>query len=220
VGGVGGAALIRGLRSGGAFGGLLATLGAGLLTRATTNLPTRRLVGLDGGEGTIRVQKTLNVSVPIEQVWALWSNFENFPRFMRHLREVRRLDERRSQWIAAGPAGISVEWNAETTEWLPREKIAWRSVAGSRVTTSGVVRFRRAGDQVTEIDVRLSYTPPAGALGHAVATLFGVDPKHSMDEDMVRLKSLLEDGSTSSGKGRDRVRLEEIEDRQELPPAW
>ena len=36
--------------------------------------------------------------------------------------------------------------------------------------------------------------PPAGALGHTVASLFGVDPKRAMDEDMVRLKYLLEEG--------------------------
>jgi uncharacterized membrane protein len=44
----------------------------------------------------------------------------------------------------------------------------------------------------------MSYTPPAGAIGHAVAALFGADPKRAMDEDMVRLKSILEDGKTTA----------------------
>jgi uncharacterized membrane protein len=48
----------------------------------------------------------------------------------------------------------------------------------------------------TRIQIRLSYNPPAGALGHGVAALLGSDPKRAMDEDLVRFKSLLEDGRT------------------------
>jgi len=40
------------------------------------------------------------------------------------------------------------------------------------------------------------YRPPAGVLGHYVASLFGADPKSEMDDDMVRLKSLIEIGKT------------------------
>jgi uncharacterized membrane protein len=43
----------------------------------------------------------------------------------------------------------------------------------------------------------MTYTPPLGAAGHAVAWLFGADPRHAMHEDLVRFKSLLEDGKTS-----------------------
>ncbi len=220
AGGLGGLALVRGLRSGGLFGGALAALGAGLVTRATTNLSAARLFGVGQSRAGIRVQKTIHVGAPIERVWALWSNYENFPRFMSHLREVRRLDDRRSRWSAVGPAGTTVEWEAVTTLSLPNQAIAWESVEGAPVATTGVVRFWPIDEGGTEIEVRLSYTPPAGALGHAVAVLFGVDPKHSMDDDMVRLKSLLEEGKTTPGTGRERVRLEEIEDRQDLTQPW
>jgi uncharacterized membrane protein len=162
----------------------------------------------------------MTVDAPVEKVWALWSNFENFPRFMRHLREVRRLDDRRSRWSAVGPAGTTVDWEAVTTAWVPNETIAWESVEGGAVATAGVVHFRPVHDGGTVIDVRLSYTPPAGAVGHSVAVLFGVDPKQSMDDDMVRLKSLLEEGRTTAGRAREQVRLEEIEDRQNVPQAW
>src|SRR5687768_7666482 len=101
---------------------------------------------------------------------------------MSHLREVRKIDEGRSHWIAVGPAGVSVEWDAVVTDWVPSQLIAWKSVEGSTVETAGRVRFEPTGDDRTEIDVQLSYNPPAGALGHAVATLFGADPKRAMDE--------------------------------------
>jgi uncharacterized membrane protein len=216
---LGGAAVLRGVRSGGVRGGVVAAVGAGLLSRAATNLSTRRLLGI-GDARHLPIQKTITVRAPVERVWALWSNFENFPRFMSHLRQVTRLDDTRSRWTAVGPAGTTVEWYAVVTDVVPHEKLAWESVEGSSVNTIGVVHFRPAPEGATEIDVRLLYAPPGGALGHAVATLFGVDPKHSMDDDLVRLKSLLEEGKTTPGGSRERVRLDEIEDRQDLPKPW
>jgi uncharacterized membrane protein len=134
----------------------------------------------------------------VDQVWELWNDFEQFPRFMSHFQEIRRLDEDRSRWVAKGPAGIPVEWEAIVTERVPNEVIAWKSVERSTVQTTGRVRFRPTPDGNTEIDVHLSYNPPAGALGHAVAALFGADPKRAVDEDMVRLKTLIEEGNITA----------------------
>jgi len=198
MGTIGAGLMLQGVRSKGAVGRTLSALGLGLLTRAMTNLPARRLVGAGASRRAVDVQKTVVVAAPIERVWELWSEFEQFPSFMSHLREVRRIDENRSHWVASGPAGIPVEWDAVITEWAPNEAMAWKSVEGSTVQTAGRVRFRPTPDGNTEIDVHLSYTPPAGVLGHAIASLFGTDPKHAMDEDMVRLKSLLEEIPSAS----------------------
>jgi uncharacterized membrane protein len=196
LGTLGGILALQGVRTKGPGGRALSMVGLGLLARAATNLPPRRLVGLGAGRRAVDIQKTIGVAAPVDRVWELWSNFENFPRFMSHLREVRKIDENRSHWVAAGPAGIPVEWDAIVTEWVPKQRIAWKSVEGSTVETAGRVRFEPTPEGGTEIDVQLSYNPPAGALGHAVAALFGADPKRAMDEDMVRLKSLLEEGKT------------------------
>jgi uncharacterized membrane protein len=206
VGALGGALALRGTRDG-PVGSALGIIGLGLLARAITNLPPSRLVGVGAGHRAVDLQKTINVAAPVDQVWRLWSNFENFPRFMEHLREVRRIDDKRSRWVAVGPAGIPVEWEAVVTDWVPNELIAWKSLEDSVVDTAGRVRFQPV-DNGTEIDVRISYNPPAGALGHAVASLFGADPKRAMDEDMVRLKSLLEEGKTRAGG--EQVQLEEF----------
>jgi uncharacterized membrane protein len=85
-----------------------------------------------------------------------------------------------------------MEWDAIVTDWVPKQFIGWTSIEGSEVVTSGQVRFRGAADNQTEIDIRLEYAPPAGVLGRAVASLFGDNPKQAMDEDLARLKSLLE----------------------------
>lgn len=213
LGVLGGLIALRGVRGKGMIANTLTLAGVGLVTRAVTNVPPARLVGVGAGRRLVDVQKTVRVSAPVEQVWELWSNFEHFPRFMSHLREVRRTSTERSHWVAAGPGGIPVEWDAVITEWEPRESIGWKSVEGSTVETSGRVRFRPAADGSTEIEIQLSYNPPAGALGHTVASLFGVDPKRAMDEDMVRLKSLLEEGKTRADK--EPVHLDEVIAEQE-----
>ncbi|HEU4452528.1 MAG TPA: SRPBCC family protein [Gemmatimonadales bacterium] len=209
VGGIGGALAARGLRASSLPGFALGAAGVALLARAVTNLPARRLVGVGAGHGAVDVQKVLRVAVPVEEVWALWSNFESFPRFMAHLRDVRRVSDERSHWTAAAPGGVAVEWDAVLTRWEPRQAIAWTSVPGSMVENAGTVQFRRVGDDATEIELRLSYAPPAGALGHAVAALLGGDLRRLLDDDMVRLKSLLEEGKTSAGG--EQVRKKELE---------
>ena len=61
---------------------------------------------------------------------------------MAHLTEVRRSEDGRSHWVAAGPAGIRIEWDAVRTGWVPNEVLAWTSVEGSVVEHSGLVQFR------------------------------------------------------------------------------
>jgi uncharacterized membrane protein len=180
MGVVGGLLTLGGVRGRGAAGPVLATLGAGVLTRAALNLPPRRLTGVGAGPRAVDVQKVINVNAPVDRVWELWSNFENFPRFMRHLVDVKRTGDNRSHWVARGPAGARVEWDAVTTAWQPNDLIAWESVPGSAVANTGRVRFRSNPDGTTQIDVRISYNPPGGALGHAVAAVFGADPKRAM----------------------------------------
>lgn len=208
LGAIGGFLTLRGARTRGPGGKALSAIGLGLLARAATNLPSRRLVGVGAGRRAVDVRKTLTVNAPVDRVWELWSNFENFPRFMSHLREVRKIDDRQSHWVAAGPAGVPVEWDAVITEWIPKQLIAWKSVEGSTVDTAGRVGFRPTLDDQTEIDLQMSYDPPAGVIGHAIASLFGTDPKRAIDEDTMRLKSLVEEGKTSASGGP--VRLDEV----------
>jgi uncharacterized membrane protein len=129
-------------------------------------------------------------------VFEFWSDYERFPRFMSHLKEVRDLTNGRSHWVAGGPGGLSVSWDSEIVESIPNQLIKWRSVPGSFVETEGQVRFDPDPDGGARVSLRMYYKPPAGVLGHYVASLFGADPKREIDEDMVRLKSLIEVGRT------------------------
>jgi len=194
-GGLGGAAALTGIRNRGPWGWAGAIGGAALMARAIVNKPFRRLFGLSGA-GVVDFDKTIHFDAPVEEVYAFWANFENFPKFMTHLKEVHPLKDGRSHWVAAGPGGISIPWDAEITEQRNNELLAWTSVPGSLIRTAGLVRFDREPDGRTRVQIRMSYCPPVGIFGHAVAWMFGADPKSEMDDDLVRLKSLLEFGKT------------------------
>jgi len=194
VGGVGAGLMLAGTRARGAASLALELLGGGLLLRAATNRELAALVGTADVTKGVTVQKTINVNAPVERVFTFWRDYQNFPRFMTHVREVQVLDEQRSRWIVAGPAGVPIGWISEVTHVAPNERIEWRAETGSPVRHSGVVRFCENGNGGTRVDIQLCYVPPAGAIGHAVARVFGADPKSEMDADLMRMKTLIETG--------------------------
>jgi uncharacterized membrane protein len=120
---------------------------------------------------------------------------------MRHLESVQAVGER-SHWRAKGPAGMSVEWDAEIVTDQENEWIAWRSLEGSDVENSGSVRFTRApGARGTEVRVQLQYNPPGGRLGRGLAWLFGEEPDQQIHEDLRRFKQLMETGEVPLSDG-------------------
>jgi uncharacterized membrane protein len=148
------------------------------------------------------VERVTTINRPIEEVYAFWRRLENLPRFMRHLESVQATGPKQSHWRARGPAGMTVEWDAEILQDRENEWIAWRSLEGSDVQNSGSVRFSRApGARGTEIRVQLQYSPPAGALGRTIARLFGEEPDQQIHEDLHRLKQLLETGEIPISDG-------------------
>lgn len=138
-----------------------------------------------------------------EELYAFWRRFDNLPRFMEHLESVEVKSDTLSHWKAKGPAGSHVEWDAEITEEVPNEMIAWRSVEGSDVANAGMVRFRRApAGRGTEVEVHMEYAPPAGVLGSKIAKLFGEEPERQMREDLRRFKQLMEAGEVATVTGQ------------------
>ena len=192
AGGAGAALMLAALRARGGLCALLGVSGGALLARAAANRDLASLLGF--GRRGISVQKTIYVAAPVERVFDFWTDYQNFPRFMHHVRDVRPMADNRSHWVVAGPAGVPVQWTAEVTRVLPGELIEWRSISDSDVRHEGAVRFVATSDGGTRLSVHLSYLPPAGAFGHAVATMFGADPKSEMDADLMRMKSMIETG--------------------------
>jgi len=189
---VGGSLLtLYGLKRKGLAGPILSTAGLLLTARGMTNLDTNSLLGLGTRGNGIRVQKTVNINAPIDEVYRFWHNFENFPLFMDHVKEIS-VENGISNWKVAGPAGSSMEFQSHITRDVPNESIAWETIPDSQIHHSGVVRFEENWDGGTRVTVQLIYLPPAGVVGHKVAELFGVDPRQAMQDDLTRLKALLE----------------------------
>jgi uncharacterized membrane protein len=190
--------------------GILLPIGGNLITRAVSGrCPINRALGRNTaredrtspmssvarGQG-IKVERSITVNRPQAEVYRFWRQLENLPRFMDHLESVTVIDENRSHWIAKAPAGTKVEWDASIHNEIEDELIAWRSLPGSDIDNAGSVHFTPADGDATEVRVVLSYDPPAGRVGAAVAKLLGEEPGTQVDEDLRRFKQVMESSKT------------------------
>lgn len=184
---------------------VLAPLGVGLIGRAVSGrsllnralgrnsaatLRTSPVSSLERGEGT-RIDRTVLIARPAAELYRFWRQFDTLPRFMDNLESVTLLDGRRSHWVAKGPLGARVEWDAEVHNEIPNELIAWRSLPGSEVDQAGSVHFMPAAEG-TEVRVVLRYAAPAGKVGDTVARLLGDDPSQQIADDLRRFKQVME----------------------------
>lgn len=192
MGATGGALLINALAGRRSALGFLGGIGgAALIARSSANMPIDRLVGVR--RPAVELQKCIDVAAPVEQVFETFSQLERFPEFMTHVHEVRVRGDGTSQWTVEGPAGRTISWEAVTTRLEPNRLIAWRTLPGSAVEHAGLLRFEQKQGG-TRVLVTMNYTPPGGALGHAIARLFGADPKSELNDDLMRMKVFLETG--------------------------
>ena len=180
--------------------------GALLAMAATGYCPFYHALGIDNAhKGTaqpsdyynegIHVVVSYVIAKPPEELFQFWRNFENLPRFMTHLKSVTCQGPTRSHWVARGPAGIDVEWDAEIINEEPNRLISWRTVGEADVDSAGTVLFVPTADERgTRVHVNLDYIPPAGRAGMAIAKIFGDDPAQLIRDDLRRFKQLMETG--------------------------
>jgi uncharacterized membrane protein len=211
----GGALTVIGLTRGGWGRAALLVAGAGLIWRGATGhcevydafkISTARVrqgdPSVHHGDG-IKVEKSVTVNKPAEELYRFWRNFENLPRFMNHLESVRVTGEKTSHWVAKAPAGMAAEWDAEIINEHENELISWRSLEGSEVPNAGSVRFEKAPNgRGTVVKVAINYEPPAGKLGALVAKLFGEEPEQQVMEDLRHFKQVMEAGELPSTEGQ------------------
>ena len=200
---LGGSALaIYGLSRRSAGGAALAAAG-GLLALGSSRFSSH-------SSSEIHAEASFTVNVSPEEAFRFWTNLENLPRFMSHLHEVRKIDDRRSEWIARGPMQLRIKWTAEIVDRRENEWIVWRSDSLA-FPNNGSVQFRPApGNRGTEVTVAVQYQPPAGAVGKAFAQLFGKDPSQTIYEDLRHFKQLIETGEIATTVGQPHGRRSKI----------
>jgi uncharacterized membrane protein len=190
-------------------GGSLALLGlsrrskSGIAIAAAGGLLTYAGAKAGARQRELIARSSILLNCTPEQAYEFWSKFENLPLFMRHLESVTLLGETRSRWIAIGPLGKRVIWDAEIAFDRKDDVIAWRSLPDSEIYVDGIVKFRNApANRGTIITVVVVYQPPAGAIGAALARILGKDPSFMMRQDLRRLKALIEAGEIPTVEGQ------------------
>lgn len=145
------------------------------------------------------IEESVTVARSPRELYAIWRDFERLPDILSHVKMVRADTPRRSHWVVEGPAGSDIAWESSVIEDIPGQKIRWRSGPDAEVENEGTVEFVGAPDgDSAEVLVHMSYRAPAGALGDAVATLFGKDPGKQVREDLRNFKERVEAGTFAS----------------------
>lgn len=123
------------------------------------------------------------------EVFAAWADLESFPTFIKQLKSVTRTGPSTTHWVAEGPMGVSVEWDAETTTFEPGKRIGWNSHHGSDVRTSGQVTFNQLPSNQTEVTVIFQHATEnlKGKAGHLLADIDGI-----LEEALRRFKAHVE----------------------------
>lgn len=142
----------------------------------------------------INIRTSLVVNKPKDEVYAFWRKLENLPLFMKHLASVTEIDSKHSHWEAVIPGNIGkIKWNAEIVKEEPGYLIGWQSIPNSMINNAGKVMFHDAmGGQGTELEVVISYHPPAGELGSGAAKLLNPVFEKLIRQDVMNFKEYIE----------------------------
>jgi len=179
--------------------GLVQTvLGGFLLYRGTTgNCPGYTALGKTGDAthaDSVNIRTSMIVNRPRQEVYQFWRRLENLPKFMKHLLVVKELDAKRSHWEATIPGNVgTLKWDAEIVKERDNELIGWQSTANATIENAGKVEFKDIdGGQGTELDVVISYRPPAGDVGSGIAKLLNPVFEKIIKQDILNFKQYIE----------------------------
>ncbi len=148
-----------------------------------------------------------------EEIFSFWRDFRNLSYFMKDVEEVIETSPIRSHWVVKLKNGMKAEWDAVVTQEVPGVMIAWKSLNGSDVDTTGSVWFTglpfNRGSVVT---LTMDYSVPGGKLGEIATKLMGEDPDSLAQINLHRLKAYLETGEVPTVAGQP-------SGREELPES-
>jgi uncharacterized membrane protein len=142
-----------------------------------------------------RVEGSIEVEAPVEQVYEYWHTLENLPQFMTNVEEVRSTGAGTTHWRVKGPLGTSLEFDARTTQDEPNQAIGWNTEDGE-VQTSGQVRFQQVTENRTRVEVQMNYWDTPGGRAGEVASRLVANPQIMMQQDLQNFKEIIEGTAT------------------------
>ena len=142
------------------------------------------------------VESSIDVNVDVSTAYDQWTQFETFPQFMEGIESVTQIDDEHVHWVAE-IAGERQAWDAEITEQVPDQRIAWTATTGK--PNGGIVTFQSLGESSCRINLRMTYEPE-GLLENAGDALGLVDRR--VKGDLGRFKRFVESRGESTGSWR------------------
>ncbi|MER0449959.1 SRPBCC family protein [Streptomyces sp. Edi4] len=147
-----------------------------------------------------KVEESIEVEVPVRTAYDQWTQFESFPHFMDGVERIEQRTDKMTHWVTK-IGGVTKEFEAEITEQIPDERVAWTTLDGE-VRQAGVVTFHRLSDTKTKVMLQLDYEPEG--LKENVGDKLGV-VKRQVTGDLKRFKEFIEDRGRETGAWRGQV---------------
>ena len=142
-----------------------------------------------------RISESIEIDLPVHNVYNQWTQFEDFPHFMEGVESVKQLDDTRLHWVAEF-GGTRREWDAKIVDQTPDSHIAWE---GSPEDPSGAVTFEPIADNRTRVTLEFDWEP-TGAKEKVGDTVGMVDRRVS--GDLERFKHFIESRGAETGAWR------------------
>jgi len=146
------------------------------------------------------IEKSVEVDVPVTTAYDQWTQFEEFPSFMNGIESVKQLDDTHLHWVAS-VGGHREEWDAEITEQIRDERVAWKATNGKG--NAGVVTFHKLDENRTKVMLQLDWE--SEGMVEALGALLGRDDR-AVKGDLERFKELVEKQGSESGAWRGEVK--------------
>ena len=145
------------------------------------------------------IEQSIELEVPVQTAYNQWTQFQDFPAFMEGVEQVQQIDETQLHWVAEF-GGTRHEWDAEITEQLPDERVAWRNTDGKE--NAGVVTFHKLDDERSRVMVQMDWVPEG--IKEKLGDALGISDRR-VKGDLERFKDLIESRGSESGAWRGEV---------------
>jgi uncharacterized membrane protein len=145
------------------------------------------------------VEKSIEVAVPVRTAYDQWTQFESFPQFMDGVERIDQISPTRTRWVTS-IAGVHREFQAEITEQLPDERVAWTSVDGPK--QAGVVTFHRIEADRTRVMLQMDFEPEG--VVETAGDKLGVVGRR-VEGDLGRFKKFIEARGAEEGGWRGQI---------------
>ncbi|MEV0598995.1 SRPBCC family protein [Streptomyces sp. NPDC050315] len=147
-----------------------------------------------------KIEESVEVAVPVPVAYNQWTQFEEFPRFMDGVERIEQRTPTLTHWVTK-VGGVTREFDAEITEQIPDERVAWTTVEGE-ARQAGVVTFHRLDDQHTKVMLQMEHDPEG--IADTVGDKLGFVRRQATG-DLGRFKEFIEHRGTETGAWRGEV---------------